>query len=135
LPANPPVPKDRASPLKSGALRGLPSSSRSALHRRRQYRCEHQDRRNADVKSSWRTSIVRRRREVFVREIYPTCYRRGRPGEQIQVLRRLQAKLIHGLDRTKAMPASLPAASQLTPVSSIRVRQPTMTTNPLSTLH
>src|SRR5258706_415817 len=58
-----------------------------------------------------------------------------RPLLQIQVLRRLQAKLIPGLDRTKTMPAFVPAAPQLTPVSFIRVRQPGMTTNPLSTLH
>src|SRR5260370_36675896 len=57
-----------------------------------------------------------------------------RPLLQIQVLRRLQAKLIPGLDRTKTMPAFVPAAPQLTPVSFIRVRQPGMTTNPLSTL-
>jgi len=48
-------------------------------------------------------------------------------GQQIQVLRRLQVKLIHGLDRTKEVPTSVPAASQLTPVSSTRVRQPIMT--------
>src|SRR5258706_8228572 len=53
-----------------------------------------------------------------------------RPLLQIQVLRRLQAKLIPGLDRTKTMPAFVPAAPQLTPVSFIRVRQPGMTTNP-----
>ena len=46
------------------------------------------------------------------------------------MLRRLQAKLTHGLNRTKAKPTFVPTASQLTPVSSIRVRQPTMTTNP-----
>ena len=42
--------------------------------------------------------------------------------------------LIHGLDRTKAMPTSVPAAADLTSVSCLRVRQPSMATNPLSTL-
>ena len=55
--------------------------------------------------------------------------------QQIRVLRRLPVKLIHGLDCTKAMPTSVPAAPQRTPVSSLRVVQLTMATNPLSTLH
>ena len=67
-------------------------------------------------------------------EVYPTCYRPNRTGQQIRVLRRLQAKLTHGLNRTKAKPTFVPTASQLTPVSSIRVRQPTMTTSPEITL-
>ena len=53
---------------------------------------------------------------------------------QIRVLRRLLVKLIHGLDCTKAMPTYLSAAPHRTPVSSLRVSQPTMVTNPLSAL-
>ena len=69
-----------------------------------------------------------RRHEVFVWEIYPTCSQlistllgRRPAGRQIRVLRRLPVKLIHGLDCTKAMPTSAPAALQHTPVSSLRV--------------
>src|SRR5262245_23351899 len=58
-----------------------------------------------------------RRHEVFVWEIYPTCSQlisallgRRPAGRQIQVFRRLPVKLIHGLDCTKAMPTSAPAA-------------------------
>ena len=51
---------------------------------------------------------------------------------QIRVLRRLQVKLIHGLDCTKAMPTFVPAAAHHTPVSSLRVGQSTMATNPVS---
>src|ERR1700752_454871 len=61
------------------------------------------------------------RREAFVQEIYPPCYRRslplarqGQTGQQIQVLRRLPVKLTHGLDCTKTMRTSVPAAPDLT---------------------
>ena len=54
--------------------------------------------------------------------------------QQIRVLRRPPVKLIHGLDCTKAMPTSVPAAPR-TPVSSLRVVRPTMVTNPLSKRH
>jgi hypothetical protein len=56
-------------------------------------------------------------------------------GSRILVNRRLPVKLIHGLDCTKAIPTSVPVAPQHTPVSSLRVYEPTMATNPLSTLH
>jgi hypothetical protein len=54
---------------------------------------------------------------------------RADPGGRVTLV-----KLIHGLDCTKAMPTFVPAAADLTPVSCLRVRQPSMATNPLSTL-
>ena len=121
--------------MKSGAPRDSLSFLRSIVHMRRPSRCARQHRR-CNVFIGHLHSRCRRH-EVFVWEIYPTCSQlisiplgRRPAGRQIRVLRRLPVKLIHGLDCTKAMPTSVPAAPHRTPVSSLRVSQPTMVTNP-----
>src|ERR1700739_77206 len=86
---------------------------------RRRYRYEHRDRRIADVRSSSRTSIkvppARSLRAGNLPTVLPAeLARQGQTGQQIQVLRRLPVKLIHGLDCTKTMPTSVPAAPDLT---------------------